>query len=275
MRRRLLWIGVASVSILILAIVVLIAVSRPVERFVWLTPSQAEQMAHPQPPSKIVAKLKSWIAPILRRIQPAPPIVYIDTIMVPFSPDEVRFTTTNSPVATNANGMRAWVMSPSDWDELQGRLISILGNSPFRLGRPNFDCPAGARAEFTSRINTPANLPAGAIQMEVDMIPKDGRGTIPMDVSFVSTEWPNSPTMPNWSFSSSWPPVRTNSQNLVNSARPPALRTNYVVACRAQIPDGGALLIQCGNLGWDNKTPFWFIASPTTNLASRIVQGGN
>ena len=238
-RRTAIKLGVIGSAVLLLAIIFFSSNSTPPgEKLVWLTPGELARINQGGPLGRIKDKLMQWTAPLWKSYWNRQPQILIDSSLLKLSAASADQTGLGAAVATNSDGMRAWILSPAELSTLQQRLKAISDAS--FLARPRAQTAAGTRARtfFGNTVLVAGkNVPIG---LTLDVAPKVRSGSIQLLVGFTSTESAPSP--------------------LANAA---ALSTNLAVACRVLLPNSGGLVVAGGNAGDPRGTNYWLIIRPT------------
>jgi hypothetical protein len=149
-----------------------------------------------------------------------------------------------APAATNTDGLRLWLVSPSDLAVFQNRLVGLSGVktiSKSRIqtrdgmqGNVQEGGPAitGSQGSLTTNWSTMNHF-------TVTLTPKIASSSIRLTIGVLATEETISP-----------------------SSRP-TIKTKLAAACRILTPNGGALIIDGGNATDGSGNSYWLIASPT------------
>ena len=228
----------AALGVLLMVITIfLMFPSSPVPSFTWLTPAEMTRLTRAGPMTRLKDKVISLSAPLWRRYWNTQPQILIDSSQWTLSAAASDQTGLGAPVATDTNGMRAWILSSAELSRLLQRLKTIPDASV--LGRPRAQTAAGtsARTFFGNTILVAGNnVPVG---LSLDVSPKVRSGFIQLLLAFSSTESVASP-----------------------AANAAAIRTNLAVACRVRLPNAGGLVVEGGNARVANGNTHWLIVSP-------------
>ena len=215
----------------------------PDQRVVWLTPAEFRQSTQPGPFTRIKYDIINLTGPLFRRFLRFRPQINIDSSLMALSAAASEATDLGKPTATNAAGLRAWVLSPNDLQSFQARLKSIPEAAV--VSRPRISTANSIQSQLfvgESPLPGSTSIPVG---LRVDIMPKVANGTIRLLVCVVSTERVASP-QDNFSL----------------------IRTNISVSCEVSLPSGGALAVDAGPAKAAGGTNYWFIISPTAIDAS-------
>ncbi|MDB6108878.1 MAG: hypothetical protein JWR69_628 [Pedosphaera sp.] len=233
-RPRLLWrlllVGLGLLSLL--AIILLVAASTPLQnRVTWLTPAELTRLNQPGLLTRLKYTLMNLTGPLWRYVQRNGPSIKIDSSLFKLSLTAVQQTSLGFPLATNAQGLRAWVLPPAELNDFKQRLRGLPGVR--HLNSAGIQTGDGTQASLS---NGGSVLMAGtAVQagLTIDVAPQRVRQSLRLNLGVTSTEPTNSSP---------------------NSA--PSIRTNLALACQALLPNAHGLVLDGGN-------GYWFILSPT------------
>jgi len=232
--------GIIASGVLLLAIAFLCFHSTPPDgKVVWLRPDELARIENGGPLARIRDKLMQWTAPLWKSYWSSQPQILIDSSLLTFSAAETDQTGLGAPVATNRDGMRAWILSSAELSAFRQRLNSIPDAS--LLNRPRAQTAAGASAQTfvgsTARL-AGKNVPIG---LTLDLAPKVRSGSLELLLGVTSTEMIVSPS--------------------ANATQ--VLSTNVALACRVLLPNSGGLVVASCNARHSYGTNYWLILSPT------------
>jgi hypothetical protein len=141
-RRRL---AVAALGVVLLVLTVLLTLpSRPVPPFEWLTQTEMARLTQPGPLTRLKDKVINLTAPLWRRYWNRQPQILVDSRLLTLSDAGTDHTGLGTPVATNTDGMRAWILSPAELSGFLQRLKTTPDAS--LLSRPRAQTAAGTSA---------------------------------------------------------------------------------------------------------------------------------
>ena len=229
--------ALAVMGALLLVIALILALPRrPGPPFAWLTQAEMARLTHPGPLTRLKEKVIILTLPLWMRYWNTQPQILVDSSLLTLSTAAAEQTGLGTPVATNGNGMRAWVLPPTELEALRQRLNVIPGASFGNKLRIHTVSGLGGQA-FTGGTTPVAgiNTPIG---VTVHLIPKFVPSSVKLTLAVTSTEI-GAP-----------------------SGQAEAVRTNLAVACRVVLPNAGGLVVDGGN-AWDaSGKNHWLIISP-------------
>ena len=239
LRRTAFKLGIIASGVLLLAITFLCFHPTPTDgKVVWLTADELAKIKQGGPLARIKDKLMQWTAPLWNSYWNRQPQILIDSRLFTLSAAAADQTGLGAPVATNSDGMHAWILSPAELSSLLQRLMTTPEAS--LIGGPRAHTAAGSSAlTFLGDTILVAgkNVPVG---LTLEVSPKVRSGSIQLLLAFTSSESVASP-----------------------EANAVALRTNLAVACRVVLPNSGGLVVNGGHTGDLRGTNYWLILSPT------------
>src|SRR6266550_2777952 len=103
---------VVLVALLLVFALLLALASRPGPLFAWLTQAEMSRLTRPGPLTRLKDKVITLAAPILRRFWNTQPQILIDSRILTLSAAAADHAGLGAPVATNSDGMSAWILSP-------------------------------------------------------------------------------------------------------------------------------------------------------------------
>lgn len=210
----------------------------PEQNLVWLTPAEFRQATQPGAFTRIKYTIINLTGPYLRGFWRYKPQITIDSSLMTFSAAASQATDLGNPVATNSAGLRAWILSPNDLQNLQKRLKSISGVA--LVSRPRVSTANGIQSQLSVVDSAPAGSKALPVGLTIDLIPKVANGSIKLWVCAISTARPAAP--------------------LENAS---LIQTNVAISCQTSLPSGGGLVVDAGPAKGVGGTNYWFIISPT------------
>ena len=231
--------ALAVLGALLLGIALLSALrSSPVPTFAWLTQAEMARLTQTGPLTLLKDKVTRLTAPLWRRYWNTQPQILIDSRLLTLSGAAADQIGLGAPVATDSEGMRAWILSPAELSDLLQRLKTAPEVS--LIGGPRAQTAAGtsARTFFGNTVLVAGtNVPVG---LSLDLSPRVRSGSIQLLLGVTYTIRVVTPA--------------------VSAA---VLRTNLAVACRVLLPNGGGLVVSGGNKRGFHETNYWLILSPT------------
>ena len=231
--------ALAMLGVLLLVITLLLTLaSRPGPPFAWLTQGEMARLTHPRPLTRLKEKVIILTLPLWMRYWNTQPQILVDSSLLTLSTAAVEQTGLGTPVATNCNGMRAWVLPPTELKALRQRLNVLPDASSGTRLRIHAVSGMGVQA-FTGGTTRIAgtNTPVG---LTVHLIPKYVSPSVELTLDATWTEI-GAP-----------------------SGQVEAVKTNLGVACRVLFPNAGGLVVDGVN-AWDaSGKNHWLIVSPTT-----------
>jgi len=194
--------------------------------------------------------MQRWVAPLLEPfLRNHPRIQLLSTTKNLPSVSNVR-TILGEPISTNSDGSIAWILSPSDLEAFTQELkatteaktlsssaistrsgmqcVMLSGTSvPAFVRVPPLEGTQASSIQPVSASSTNSQGPSKFIDVgfRIDVTPKSVSGLIRLPLTASSTS------------QSTW--------TITNGVAVPVIETNYFVACRALVPNAGALVISC------------------------------
>jgi hypothetical protein len=197
---------------------------------VWLSPAELARLAQPGPLTRLKYKLMNLTGPLWRYVQGNHPSIKIDSSLFKLSVIAAQQTSLGFPIATNGQGLRAWVLPPAELSDFRQRLRGLPGVR--HSNSSGIQTGDGAQAKL---INGNSVVVAGTVVpvgLTIDVTPQRVRQSLRLNLGVTSTELADS-----------------------SSNSPPSIRTNLVLACQAVLPTAYGLVLDGGN-------GYWFILSP-------------
>ena len=236
-RRSTIRLALAALGVLLTSTILFIVfTASPDPDVVWLTQAEMIQPKHTGPLTQLKHKFMNLTAPLWRRYWSSQPQILIDSSLLTIPTATVVETELGAPVATNIDGMYAWILSPTNVNALRQRLTAIPGASV--VSRPRVQTANGTQGRMFAGGSTPSNnAPVG---VAFDALPKIVAGSIKLTIGFTSTELLASP-----------------------STNAGAVGTNLAVSCRVLLPNNGGLVVGDCNRKDASGKGYWLIISPT------------
>jgi hypothetical protein len=262
-----------ALGILLLIVILMVVLVLPSDtKVVWLTPSQISGPKQSTVFARYKYKLAVLVWPLIHNYWHGHPSISVNTSLMTLSSTATEQTGLGAPSATNASGLRIWILSPTELASFQKRLKAIPGASP--MGKTGVQTADGmqAQASMTLAGLTGSSLPAtdtkqaqvkvreledlgiraevmdGAqpkvrlrpINLTVDVIPKVTSSSIKLTIGVTATEL------------------------IVSEPGIPGVtRTNLSVACRVLVPNAGGLVMESRTAKDASGNTCLMIASPT------------
>ena len=231
--------AVAALGVLLLVFILFFTLtSKPDPTFLWLTQAEMARLTHSSPLTRLKDKFMNLTAPLWRRYWNRQPQVLIDSTLLTLPTDVVEQMALGAPNAPNADGLQAWIVSPSELKAMKVRLEAVRG--PWLVGKPRIQTASGVRGEMfmgrTVQVDG-NNTPAG---VTIDVVPRAISDSIKLTIGVTATE-----------------------AVAPQSAGNEGIKTNLAVACRALLPNTGGLVVDGGNAKDASGRSYWLIISPT------------
>lgn len=236
-KRRRVWqfvlVAVAALLLLSLLVVVLIP-SEP--QVTWLTPAELAHATKPSPLVTIKRKLINLTAPLWRWYRSNRRSIQISSNFLTLSTAAAEQTGLGAPTTTNADGLRAWILSPAELNALRQRLKTLPGASV--SSAPTIQTEDGRQGLV--RMYEPISvvgryMPVG---LAISLLPKAASHSVKLLLNATSTEIAD--------------PTVTNN----------TIKTNFAATCAAVVPNNGGLVLDGGKPDGTNAQSYWLILSP-------------
>jgi hypothetical protein len=125
-RRPKLLLAIAALGFLLLVIAAWLSFSSPPNQSIALiSPAEAARATAPRPFAQLRYKIRQFIYPVWRHFQRRVPMVMINVTILKLSPQTEERTGLGTPAATNADGLRAWIVKPEDLTSISARLQAM------------------------------------------------------------------------------------------------------------------------------------------------------
>jgi len=230
-----LWIGIGAILFLAFIVFVASRASRK-EKLSWLPPNVLSRALQPSALAQYKYKLVRATAPLWRWWRPRRPQICVSCRLVELSGAGVEQRGLGQASATNADGTRAWIVSPEGFTNLNLNLAGEQTGVNSRIIVYNGG-PARATMGPGSVIT---GIPLG---LTVDVVPSLAGHSVKiiLGASYIK----------------------------LNRAAPanPTVATNFSAACRAFVPNGGALVLQAGRTNPAAATNYLLLVSPVVTDA--------
>jgi hypothetical protein len=244
-RRRKLLLGGAALGILLVVLVAWLTFSStPDQSIVLISPAEAARATTPRPFAQLRYKIRQFIYPVWRHFQRRLQSVIINGTVLALPPLTAEQTGLGPPAATNANGLRAWVVPAGELDTIKARLKAIPGcdaDEPHSVYAAN-GFPASM--SFHSKVQVHTGAPGPDMHIVV------ASSVLDLEVT---------------------PTVRPGSLSLVIGASdcifryvPQTVVTNFEAAFKATLPPSGAVVL-CDELHTNEGGKLeWLLLSATS-----------
>lgn len=238
---------VSGLALLLLAIFLLVIFSDGSSRqFKWLSASQSARMMKQGALTRLKFKLQAALVTILQHFQTKRTDISINLRAATFSTTASMQAELGPPAYTNSAGARCWILSPEQRAAFRGRLDSDFDDSNMavapeitteegRLGS-TWTVPVSYIMSLVKGTGTSINTNIGAT---FDTLAKSSSGSVNLLFSAASAEvvW-------------------------YSNKNPVVIKSNFITACRVLVPDGGAVVIDCGRVLNPDQTNQWLMVSP-------------
>jgi hypothetical protein len=229
--------GIVLAGLVLLVIVLFFRMAHPKSKLTWLTPAELARVTRIGTFTRLKYKVMNLTAPLWQRwIKPIR--INIHSTLFKILDEAAQQLVLPLPEGTNANGLRAWILSPAELIALQQCIKSNPGISS--VSKSSLLTSAGIQSKVSVGNPLTPGTNSAFVGLTVDMVPKIAAGSISLMVATLSTEAVNS----------------AGNQQTV-------LRTNFTATCRAFLPSAGGLLMEGGTAEKDNGPRYWFLTAPT------------
>jgi hypothetical protein len=231
--RRFVLIAVAALLLLSLLVVVLIP-SEP--QLTWLTPAELAHATKTSELTIVKRKLINLTAPLWRWYHSNRRSIQIRSNFLTLSTTASEQMGLGPPTTNNADGLRAWILSPAELKAFLLRFHTLGGASEDTM--PAVLTADGNQASQTViGLNLPDLFSRPVFQMNV--LPRAASHSVKLFVGATHTLEPD--------------PASTNAIEI---------KTNFAATCAAVVPNNGGLVLDGGNPGGTNTQTYWLIVSP-------------
>jgi hypothetical protein len=200
----------------------------PTPAIVWLPQSASTPTAPPGKLAQFKAKLKHIAAPVLRPFRRKPSQIQVNWSLMRRAPDALELTGLGTPIGTNVDGLRAWVLERAQLQTITSKLDTRMGedasHSVTIFDGTQLNTGVGA-SSFKNGVND-------SIRLQVNFAPKAVSGSVQL---IVGVTWNRGAITPS---------------------------NSNLIACRALIPNGCALVIDCPQAKAAAGKNYWFSFSP-------------
>jgi len=227
--RRFVLIAIAALLLLALLVVVLIPSESQVT---WLTPAELAHATKPSPLTAIKRKLIIFTAPLWRWYRSSRRTIQIKSNFLTLSTTTSEQIGLGAPTTTNADGLRAWILSPAELTAFQQRLKTLPGASV--TASPTIQTADGSPAQVT--VGAPFSMPVG---FHINLYPRAAAHSIRLLLGATSTE--------------------IAAHNTTNTF---TIKTNFAATCAAIVPNNGGLVLSGAKSDGTNAQSCWLVISP-------------
>jgi hypothetical protein len=238
-RRRILRAFLAAVLVL-LAVVALMMVLTPAAgpSVLWLTPGEMSQRTKPGVLTRLKWQLMNFTGPLQRWYRLPRGSVLVRSDLLKLSEEAAMRTGLGTPTTSGANGVRAWILPPTELEAFRERLKSFPGATIESSPRILTGDGGQARASVGSTVSV-AGKPEFS-GLAVDLTPRIARASVSLLLGVIATERAN-----------------------LSSNAAAVIRTNLTLNCQIRLGNGCGLVVDGGNARDGNSNGWWFIISPT------------
>jgi hypothetical protein len=243
-RRRLL-LGIAALGFLLLLIAAwLLFSSTPNQSITLISPAEAARAMSPRPFAQLRYKIRQFIYPVWRHFQRRLQSVTINGTVLGLPPLTAEQTGLGPPAATNASGLRAWVVPVGELDTIKARLKAIPGcdaDEPRSVYAANgFPAAMSFRSKVRVRKGTPGpdmHIAITSSVLDLEVTPTIRPGSLSLLIS---------------------------ASDCVFGFVPQATTTNFEAAFKATLPPSGAIVL-CDELHTNESGKLeWLLLSATS-----------
>jgi hypothetical protein len=229
--------GIVVAGLVLLVIVLFLRITHAEPKLTWLTTAEWSRATRTGTFTRLKYKLMNLTAPLWQRWMNRMTI-NIQSTLLTLSDEAAQQLLLPPPAATNADGLRAWILSPAELSAFK------------QLLKTNSGASIGSQARITTRDGSQAQVSVGDrltagtnsafAGLTVDLVPKVAAGSIRLMVGVLSTGAADPASDP-----------RT------------VVQTNFAAACRGWLPSAGGLLMEGGRAEKAAGTRQWFLIAPT------------
>jgi hypothetical protein len=185
--------------------------------------------------TRIKDKVVGLAAPLWRPFKRAPRQITIHSTIMRLAPNSPAVIALGNPIATNATGLRAWVLDREQLATFVAPVPAIMSSCP------SITTAEGGRAGFTTQSGPTVLGDKDSLDVLLSFLPKRVSGGVRLSIDVTS---------------------------LVPSAAP------TLVSCQARIPDSGALIVDCSQAKAAGGKNYWFAFSPVVApVGARLTNG--
>lgn len=216
----------------------------PNQKVVWLPSSQLNRPAKSALFARFKFRLAILVWPVMHNYWHGRPNINIDTDVLTFSAAAADQTGLGAPDATNADGLRIWLVSQTELAAFKKNVAALPGAKT--VSRSILHTGDGGRANvqeggpaIIGRQSSPSTNSSNLNHFSVTLTPKIASTSIRLTIGVLATEETISPGSRS------------------------AVKTNLAAACRILAPKAGAVIIDGGKAKDGSGNSYWLIASPT------------
>lgn len=202
------------------------------EKFAWLNPPRPSVVVHAGPFDSLKRKLADWTGPLRARFRPKRSDIALRIIQLSFK-SEAPENFFGQPTATNIDGCRAWIIPREEFGKIEKRITNTTGSSEVESD-PMIEDRTDAQDSFFNRDTN--------IGTSFTIRPRRLHGSVNLFITLSASHMT---------------PITINSMTGFTAS--PAGRLE--LACRATVPDGGAIVLETRKPGATNM-PDYFMLSP-------------
>lgn len=204
---------------------------------VWIKPSEWAHYITPGPFTRLKdTALRLLPASFWRWYMSQREQISIDSRLLTLTTESARRTEPASQCWTNAQGMRAWILSAEDLASLRQQLKNPPGATTANAMRlTTYD---GGRGQMSVGSSAPAPNSV-FIGLTIDLLPRVAGSSFNVLVGAISTDAASTP-----------------------DGTTTVARTNFAATCQAFLPNGGCLVLDVGKGKDSSLTSCWLVISP-------------
>lgn len=216
----------------------------------WLNPSDVMNPPPPGALTKMKNQVLRTIDPVWRHFRPTKPQVSAEIGILTVTSGAAESAQLGAPASTNANGMRAWIVSHEQLNAFNQFLKTNEGVT--RIGSPRIATGDGRQSQISVGQSIFARNPSGTnwipVGITVNMVAKLRGDSFSVTVGAICSD-------------------------VVRASAPvsPDIHTKFAAACRALIPNSGGLIVDGGSGTNAGGTNYWFTISPTAIDARGVL----
>lgn len=231
--------AVLGIAVLIIVACFVAAWDRATPKgIVWIKPSEFSLYITPGPLTRLkytaLRRLPAWF---WRWYMSHREQISIDSRLLTLTTEFALRTEPASQCWTNAQGMRAWILSAEDLASLRQQLRNLPGATAAHVLRlTTFD---GGQAQISDGGPFAPTTNSVSIGLTIDLLPRVAGSSFNLLVGAISTDVAPSP-----------------------DGATAGAKTNFAAACQAFLPNGGCLIVDVGKGKGSSLTNCWLIISP-------------